>query len=463
MPVKKKKPMAEKVKPVAKKKAVSSVDTAAAQKKVKLYQPVRGMKDILPKDDWYWSKIVDVAKNITRAYGYRYSEPPVLESASLFVKSLGKGTDVVDKEMYVFDDREGEKLALRPEFTAGVARSYISNGLLNNAQPVKMWMLGPLFRHDRPQAGRYRQFHQFDCEVIGEKDPVIDAELIVMAYNVIRDLGITPEVHINSIGTIEDRQNYTIELVGYLKSKRSYLSEESKKRILKNPLRVLDSKEEQDQEVIAEAPQIIDWLSAESKDFFMKVIEYLDELQIPYVLKPTLVRGLDYYSDTVFEIYSEQMIEGSQTALGGGGRYDGLLEQLGAREATPASGFALGVERIMLAMKELDQQAQGGPIKRDTIQNKIFFAQLGAQARRRSLFLIEQLRRVGIMVGSSLSKSSLKGQLEIANKQGSTHSIILGQKEVQDGTLIIRDMSSGVQEIIDQKRLEKHLRKLLEE
>ncbi len=467
MPIAKKKPTTVvKKKTVAPKKAGSaSAATDAskdAQKKVKLFQPIRGMKDILPKDDWYWLRVFDVVRNMTRAYGYRYSEPPVLESAQLFVKSIGKGTDVIDKEMYVFDDQEANKLALRPEFTAGVARSYISNGLLNNAQPVKLWMLGPLFRHDRPQAGRYRQFHQFNCEVIGEKDPVIDAELIIMAYNVVRDLGISPEVHINSIGSLEDRQNYIIELQGYLRSKKSYLSEESKKRMLKNPLRILDSKEEQDQEVIAEAPQIIDWLSAESKDFFMKVLEYLDELQIPYVLKPTLVRGLDYYSDTVFEIYNEKTEQGTQSALGGGGRYDGLLEQLGAREMTPASGFALGIERVISAMKELDQQEGAPNTKRDTMQNTIFFAQLGGQGRRRALLLIEELRRAGIMVGSSLSKGSLKGQLEMANKQGATHCIILGQKEVQDGTVIIRDMSSGVQEIIDQKRLEKHLQKLLQ-
>lgn len=445
-------------KSTAKKKAASKKATDAPKKKVKVYQPVRGMKDILPKDSWYWEQIMKTASNITRAYGYYYSTPPVLEPAQLFVKSIGKGTDVVDKEMYVFEDKDGSKLGLRPEYTAGVVRSYITNGLLNNPQPVKMWALGPLFRHDRPQAGRYRQFHQFNCEAIGERDPVIDAELINMAFNFIKDLGISPVVYINSIGTLEDRQNYTVELVGYLRSKRSYLSEESRKKINKNPLRILDSKDEADQEVVAEAPQIIDWLSAGSKDFFMKVLEYLDELQIPYVLKPTLVRGLDYYSDTVFEILPEDE-NWSYGSLGGGGRYDTLVEKMGGREETPASGFALGIERIMLAMKKADNTNN---VTRDIMENTIYFAQLGVQARRRALSLIEGLRQKGIYVGSSLAKGSLKGQLELANKQGATHCVILGQKEVQDGTVIIRDMSSGVQEIIDQKRLEKHLTRLLE-
>lgn len=430
----------------------------ASKKKGKVYQAVRGMKDILPKDSWYWEQIMSTASTIGRAYGYYYSTPPVLESAQLFVKSIGKGTDVVDKEMYVFEDKDGSKLALRPEFTAGAVRSYISNGLLNNPQPVKTWTLGPLFRHDRPQAGRYRQLHQFNCEAIGERDPVIDAELISMAYHFIKDLGINSVVYINSIGSLEDRQNYTVELVGYLRSKRSYLSEESRKRITKNPLRVLDSKDEQDQEVVAEAPQIIDWLSSDSKDFFMKVLEYLDELQIPYVLKPTLVRGLDYYLDTVFEILPEDD-NWSYGSLGGGGRYDALVHQMGGRENTPASGFGIGVDRVVLAMKKQDNKEN---IKRDVMQNKIYFAQLGAQARRRALSLIERLRQQNIFVGSSLAKGSLKGQLELADKQGATHCIILGQKEVQDGTVIIRDMSSGVQEIIDQKRLEKHVTRLLE-
>jgi len=436
------------------------------KKTQKSYQNVRGMKDIVPSQGGQWLRMFDAARSIAESYCYGYVETPIVEQAQLFVKSLGRGTDVVEKEMYVFEDNEGTKIALRPEFTAGIARSYISHGMLSLPQPVKVWTVGPLFRHDRPQSGRYRQFHQFNCEVIGERNPVSDAELISMAYNFLRDLGLQAEIHINSIGTFEDRQNYIVELVGYLRSKRSYLCENCKKRISKNPLRVLDCKELGCQEALEDAPQIIEWLSAASKDFFMSVLEYLDELRIPYVLTPTLVRGLDYYTDTVFELFVDGGKEQSQSALGGGGRYDGLLEEIGAREATPASGFAIGLERVMLALNKKEKEEQEGSDVAGSrhpagIERQFFFAQLGEQARRRTLALIESLRKSGIQLGSSLAKGSLKAQLELADKMKSTHSIILGQKEVQDGTVIIRDMDSGIQEIIDQKKIEHHLRKLM--
>lgn len=418
---------------------------------------LRGMKDTLPKDEWFWKTMFHTAEDIADAYGFSRMEPPVMEEASLFIRSIGVGTDVVDKEMYVFEDADGEKIGLRPEATAGIARAYISHGMHKKPSPVKVWSWGSMFRHDRPQAGRFREFHQFTCESLGVHDPVIDAELIAAAYNFIRDLGINAVVHVNSIGTPEDRERYIIELVGYLRSKRSYLSDLSKKRLNKNPLRVLDSKEEQDQEVIEEAPQIIDWLSEDSKSFFMSVLEYLDEMEIPYVLRPTLVRGLDYYTDTVFEIYEEQGDGGSQSALGGGGRYNGLLKQLGAPEETPGSGFALGLERVVSAMRK---QFENGEPPMDTSVN-VFVAQLGVQARKKALAMIESLRRSGYRVRHSLGKASLKQQLELANKYGATHTLILGQKEVQDGTIIVRDMDSGIQEIIDQAAVEKQVKKLL--
>lgn len=467
MPAKKKaaakKPVKKAIKKAPAKAASKSKKDAPEKKPAKSYQSLRGMKDILPGQGKYFMKTFDAARNVAEAYCYGYLETPVLEAAQLYVKTIGRGTDVVDKEMYTFEDRDGSKVALRPEFTAGIARSYISHGMLNQPQPVKVWSVGQLFRHDRPQAGRYRQFHQFNCEVIGTRDPVIDAELINMAYSFLKDLGIQSEVRINSIGSADDRQNYTIELVGYLRTKRAYLCDLCKKRINKNPLRVLDCKEPGCQEALEEAPQIIEWLSTASKDFFMKVLEYLDELHIPYVLTPTLVRGLDYYSDTVFELFVEGE-EGSQSALGGGGRYDALLESIGAREPTPASGFAMGIERIMLTLQKMDKKEllDGQVLELSGLpERQFYFAQLGEQARRKALSLIEELRQSGIMVGSSLSKGSLKTQLETANKMGATHSIIIGQKEVQDGTVIIRDMDSGIQEIIDQKKIEAHLRKIM--
>ncbi len=427
------------------------------------FATLRGMKDILPREGVLFQKIYHTAENIAEAYRFSYLETPIIEQSSLFIRSIGKGTDVVDKEMYVFEDKDGSKVCLRPETTASVARAYVNHGMQTMPQPVKVWSWGPVFRHDRPQAGRYRMFHQFSCETLGEHTPVIDAELISVAYNTLKDLGINSMVRVNSIGTKEDRENYLVELVGYLRSKRSYLSEDSKKRLVKNPLRILDSKDEGDKAVIDEAPQIVDWLSDTSKKFFMSVLEYLDEAQIPYVLTPTLVRGLDYYTDTVFELIEEGVEDGQQNALGGGGRYNGLIEQLGG-QPTPAAGFALGVERVLLSLKRIEEEARKAagfvPPVKSTIP-LIFFAQLGEQARKRALLLIETLRKAGINVEHNLAKSSIKAQMEIANKLGVTHTLILGQKEVQDGTIITRNMESGIQEIVDQKKIESVVRKLL--
>lgn len=448
---------AAKAKKASAKKSAGKGDST--KKSIKTPTLLRGMKDILPKDEWYWKQMYHTAEEIADAYGYSRIETPVLEDAGLFVRSLGKGTDVVDKEMYVFEDRDGSKVGLRPEMTASVARSYLSHGMHTYPQPVKVWYWASMFRHDRPQAGRFREFRQFGFENIGRHDPVVDAEVISGAYNFIKDLGVNTVVHINSIGTLEDRERYIIELVGYLRSKRSYLSDLSKKRLNKNPLRILDSKEEQDQPIIEEAPQIIDWLSESSKKFFMGVLEYLDELEIPYVLDPTLVRGLDYYTDTVFELFEEGAGEGgSQSALGAGGRYNGLIEQIGGPE-TPGCGFSIGLERVLAAVRKQHQTPEG---EEEVVHNDvpIFFAQLGEQARKRALVLIEKLRRSGLRVRHSLGKASLKAQLELANKYGATHTLILGQKEVQDGTIIVRDMDSGIQEIIDQGSIEKQVKKI---
>lgn len=433
---------------------------------------LRGMKDILPKDEFYWKKLYRTAEDIATAYGYGLINTPILEEASLFVRSLGRGTDVVDKEMYVFEDQDGGKVCLRPEATASCVRAYIIHGMHSLPQPIKFWYYGPMFRHDRPQAGRYRQFTQFGCESFGVHEPVVDAELIAAAYYFFDDLGLKTNVHINSLGTSEDRQNYLVELTGYLRTKRSYLCDDCKRRMAKNPLRVLDCKQDDCRQVIAEAPQIIEWLSDSSRSYFMKVLEYLDELDIPYVLQSTLVRGLDYYTDTVFEFYqqddeqensavlngSQSSPEGRQNALGGGGRYDLLAEQLGGR-AMPGAGFALGLERIVTALRK---QAEESKSKLKEENPKIFFAQLGEQARRQALRLLEDLRQSGIIVAHSFGKSALKAQMEMANKLRVAYSLILGQKEVQDGTIIIRDMESGIQEIVDQKKLKAALGKKLD-
>lgn len=423
------------------------------------YSLLRGMHDILPREERYWEAFRQIARNLAKHFRFKRIETPILEEASLFIRSIGKGTDVVDKEMYIFEDRDKHKVCLRPEMTASVVRAYITHGLWNIPQPVKLWYWGPMFRHDRPQAGRYRQFYQVGFETLGEDNPVIDAEWILLAYNFYNGLSLPVEVHINSIGTPKERERYKAALLEYYRSKRSYLCEECHKRMNKNPLRLLDCKQAQCQSVKEDAPQIIEWLEASSKNHFTEVLEYLDELSIPYVLDHSLVRGLDYYTRTVFEIYPTVPGEiTAQSALGGGGRYDLLAEQMGGRP-TPAGGFSLGIERSVAYLKQCCEQAI---CKLSKEKFDVFMAQLGGQARKRSLKIVDDLKSSGIMVDFNLSKASLKGQLDIANGLQVPFALILGQKEVQDNTVIIRDMESGVQEIVDQKKIIGVLKKKLD-
>jgi histidyl-tRNA synthetase len=313
----------------------------------------------------------------------------------------------------------------------------------NQPQPIKWFTWGNVFRHERPQAGRYRQFSQAGLDVFGDRHPVIDANLIFAGHTILKDLGLDALVHVNSIGDAASRETYKDALVTYYRSKRSQTCENCKKRLLKNPLRVLDCKEEGCQAVKAEAPQIVDFLNEESKNHFIRVLEYLDELEVPYQLQPHLVRGLDYYSHTVFEYASaDDEKGGSQSALGGGGRYDGLVETLGG-PATAACGFSLGIERVILRLKEKQVLVPDLP------SADVFVAQLGEPARRKTLQLFNALRRDGVRVAESFSRDALKQQLEIANRLGVRFTVMLGQKEVLDGTAIIRDMDSGIQEIVD--------------
>ena len=432
-------------------------------KKPKVYKSLRGFRDILPDSQVYWDKVEDAARKIATDYSFDRIRLPYLEQTQLFERSVGKGTDIVDKEMFSFVDPSNTKVTLRPEATAQVVRTYIEHGMLNKPQPVKLWYFGPMFRHDRPQAGRYRQFWQFGLEAIGSNEPIIDAQIIIICFRLLKELGLDVTVQINSIGTPESRRDYIMELVSYFKQFRRQLSETDKKRLQKNPLRLLDSKEPEIQELKVDAPQIVDWLDDTSKQDFMKVLEYLDEAEVPYELNPFLVRGLDYYSKTVFEIIpnvtrevvNENEEEKSQNALGGGGRYDGLVEMLGGREGTPAMGAALGIERIILAMK-----AQEVPINKQR-EIDVFFCQLGEAARRKGLSVFEQFRSAGITTGEAFGKGSLKTQLEMADKLKAKVALILGQKEVLDGTIIIRDMESGAQEIVDVKKVVEIVQKQL--
>ncbi|MBU0545756.1 histidine--tRNA ligase [Patescibacteria group bacterium] len=439
------------------KKPVAGALPASAVKSKKAYNSLRGMHDILPREEKYWKTCFHSAENLAEHFQFGRIETPILEEAGLFVRSIGRGTDVVDKEMYIFEDNDGDKVCLRPEATASVVRAFINHGMFNYPQPVKVWYWGQMFRHDRPQAGRYRQFHQVGFENFGDKDPAADAELILIAYNIYKDLGVPVEIHINSIGNLEERGRYRAELLNYYRGRRAYLCDDCKARLSKNPLRLLDCKETQCQPIKEEAPQIIDWLGEESKKHFMRVLEYLDELAIPYILRSSLVRGLDYYTNTVFEVYPITGEGTAQSALGGGGRYDLLVEEMGGRP-TPAVGMALGIERSISVWKQYnDTNKIEMPVKRA----EVFFAQLGEQARSRTMKIINDMRKSGLKVGFNFFKNSLKSQLELANNHKIPFAVILGQKEVQDGTAIIRDMESGVQEIVDQKKVESVIKKKL--
>jgi histidyl-tRNA synthetase len=456
---KKKKAVPKKSKEQKPKKKEAEGKEAPSGKKA--YQVLRGMHDILPREEKYWKPLFHNAENLAEHYQFGRIETPIMEEAGLFVRSLGKGTDVVEKEMYVFEISEG-KVGLRPEGTAPVVRAFINGGMWNYPQPVKLWYWEPMFRHDRPQAGRYRQFHQVGYEIIGVLDAAADAELILIAYNFFKDVNFPVEVRVNSIGLPDERERYKAELANYYRTKKSYLCEECRKRLLKNPLRLLDCKEPQCQPIKDEAPQIIDWLSESSKSYFMKVLEYLDELGVPYTLQPTLVRGLDYYTHTVFEIYpavpeGEPANEKAQSALGGGGRYDLLIEEMGGRP-TPACGMAIGIDRTVAALK---QYAEKNPLNLPKPVYDIFFAQLGERAKGRALKMIDDLRHSGLKVGFNLFKNSLKTQLELANDLKVPYALIIGQKEVQEGTIIVRDMESGIQEIVDQKKAENLVKRKL--
>lgn len=419
-------------------------------------QLLRGMKDIIPDEQVYWDFILNKAVRLAKDYGFRKIETPILEETSLFKRGVGIDTDIVEKEMFSFVDQGNNKISLRPEATASVSRAYIEHGMFNLSQPVKLYYIGPFFRYNKPQSGRLRQFYQFGLEVLGGSLPVIDAQIILFSQVFFKELGLEVEININSLGCNVCCERYKKTLVNYLKSKKNFLCPTCQNKYLKNPLRVLDCKEEKCYEVTFKAPQIVDYLCDTCKSYFIKVLEYLDEADVNYVLNSRLVRGLDYYSGTIFEIFSkpgEGVENFGQLSLGGGGRYDYLVKMLGGRE-TPACGVAFGIERIILKLKE-----KGITFQEEKPQ--VFIAQLGDEAQKKSLKIFEDLRKEGVLMSENLSKKGLGSQLESANKLGARFTLILGQEEMLNKTIIIRDMESGVQEIVDLNKIVKEVKKRL--
>lgn len=409
------------------------------------FQRVRGTHDILPSEQPRYGQVTGSFAALAGEAGFGRIETPIFEDAGLFVRSVGNDTDIVEKEMYSFKDLSDNQLTLRPEPTAGIARAYIEHGMASLPKPVKLFVSGPMFRYDRPQAGRQRQFNQVGVEVFGEAAPSIDAQVIILAYRFLRQLplmGVT--VQVNSIGDATCRPKYKEALVAYLTEHKSALCEDCQRRAAKNPLRVLDCKDPGCVQVVVGAPQIIDYLCKPCHTHFTGVLEYLDEFDVPYELNHLLVRGLDYYTRTVFELYGDR--EGAQSALGGGGRYDGLIEELGG-QPTPAVGFGLGVERIILEL------AKGNVPVPDTQAVKVYVASLGEPARLAGFKLLEELLDARVGAVGAIDKDGIATQLGRADKLGAPYTVIIGQKEVFDKTVILRDMTSGAQEMIPRDKI----------
>ncbi len=417
-------------------------------------QAVRGMNDILPGETPRWQAVEAVFRRLMAAYGYGEIRLPIVEKTELFKRSIGEVTDIVEKEMYTFEDRNGDSLTLRPEGTAGCVRAGIQHGLLHN-QVQRLWYLGPMFRHERPQKGRYRQFHQLGVEVFGLPGPDIDAELILMTARLWRELGMDHEVHleINSLGSSEARRAYRDRLVAYLEAHEAELDEDSRRRLHINPLRVLDSKNPAMQDLIEAAPKLIDHLDAESREHFEALCARLDAAGIAYRVNPRLVRGLDYYTRTVFEWVTDRL--GAQGTVCAGGRYDGLVAQLGGRP-TPAVGFALGLERLvaLLEARELP----------DTTTPHAYLLLAGEAAEQAGPLLAEKLRdalpqlRLLVHAGGG----SFKSQMKKADRSGARLALILGEDEMLAGNIAIKDLrGTGEQQHVKQDELADRLTQML--
>jgi len=395
---------------------------------------IRGMNDILPEASGTWRYLESVVEDIVRSYGYSEIRLPLLEYTDLFKRSIGEVTDIVEKEMYTFLDRNDESLTLRPEATAGMVRAGMTNGLLHN-QKQKLWTSGPMFRYERPQAGRYRQFYQFDVEAMGYDGPDIDAELIIMSARMWQRLGISRiRLEINSLGTPEVRVRYREALIEYFSGVKNALDEDSIRRLEQNPLRILDSKNPDMQEIVEAAPVMLNFLDEESAEHFNGLKALLDAAGVAYVENPRLVRGLDYYSRTVFEWVTDAL--GSQGAVCSGGRYDGLVEKLGGR-ATPAVGWAMGIERLVALYEACGGEA---PVS----NADVYIAALGSGTLERAFALAEELRDgiSGIQVETNLGGGSFKSQMKRADKSGAQFALILGEQELAEDCVGLKPMRS---------------------
>ena len=416
-------------------------------------QAIRGMNDLLPADSTLWSSLDETISNLLISYGYKYCRTPIVESTETFSRAIGEVTDIVEKEMYTWEDNNGNSLTLRPEGTASVVRMMIEHNLPREGIQ-KVFYNGPMFRHERPQKGRYRQFHQVGAEVFGASDAKIDAELISITDSLWKSLGINARLEINSLGSKESRSAYRNILTAFFNENISQLDEDSLRRLKTNPLRILDSKNKDLELLISNAPKMIDHLDDESKEHFTILKTYLDNLDIPYEVNPKLVRGLDYYNQTVFEWISNDL--GSQGTICGGGRYDGLVEKMGG-SPTPAIGFAMGLERIALLIQDKKSQIV---IKRC----QLYFVTLGDKAQIESMKLSKKILQAlpNITLSNDISMGSLKSQMKKADKSNADFALILGEEELSNNQLSIKPLKGqGVQQSIKLEGIIQHLQEIL--
>ena len=405
------------------------------------YQRPTGTLDVLPEDQSYWYHVRARARHLAELVGFERIDVPMFEVTELFARAIGEGTDIVDKEMYAFTDKGGREIALRPEFTAGVVRAYIENGMRVRSQPVKLYTFGPIFRYERPQAGRYRQHTQFDIEIIGDQDPLADLEVMLLGWDLYADLGFRDlAFQLNSTGCPQCKPGYVAVLKDYYAGHLDQICRDCHRRLERSPLRVLDCKSEQCQPIIVDAPHFIDHLCAECDEHLATLRGYLDLLQRRYTINHRLVRGLDYYTKTVFEVWATGI--GAQSAVCGGGRYDGLAELLGG-PPTPGVGFGSGLERIILVMKQLGVEVPPLP------EPAVYLAHLGPRAKCEALRLADTLRCDDVRVWVAFGSRGLKSQLREAGKRDVCYAVILGEEELDAGTAVVRDMQAGGQVSVD--------------
>jgi len=414
-----------------------------------LFQHPRGMHDILPKEQIWWEKIAKATKDVADSYNFLKIDTPTLEKADIFERTVGVETDIVSKEMY-FIKSSSDRLVMRPENTAGIVRAYLEYGLSHMGQPLKLYYFGSFFRREQPQAGRLREFHQAGFEILGgNSDPIYDAQTILALYRLIEAAKIkTPSIQVNSVGCRVCRPHFRKKLVDYYRKYEKDLCSDCKRRLKTNPLRLLDCKNQSCVALKAGAPSLMDNLCVTCNNHFKSVLEYLDELSLVYVLNNYLVRGFDYYNRTVFEIFAD----GYEHAIASGGRYDYLAEMLGGR-TTPGVGGAVGVERVLEVMRMRNIEL-ALPLK-----SKVFFVYIGDLSKKKTLSVMEEFRRAGMHVQESFGKDSLKKQMQLADKGNARFALIMGQKEVYEESIIIRDLKSGVQESVPIKNAVEEVKK----